>query len=101
MAGVTPAQTGTKGAPVRIEMRMQVRGGERVLEWVDGVLSGDSEILRRLQPLVESGRVRIDDLVSVIRGAEAVTAQQVTLANLDLIEPDGVAVGTDGPRARS
>ena len=86
---------------MRVELRMRVRGGDRFLEWADGVLTGDSEVLRRLQPLVESGRVRIDDLVSVIRGAEDVTAQHVTLANLDLVEPDGVVTGGDGPLARS
>lgn len=86
---------------VRVELRMRVRGGERVLEWADGALTGDGEVLRRLQPLVDTGRVRVEDLVSVIRGTEAVTAQQVTLANLDLVEPDDLAVGADGSLARS
>jgi len=71
---------------------MQVRGDDRVLEWTDGALTGDREILRRLQPLVETGQVQIDDLVSVIRGTETVTAQQIELANLDLVEPDDVVM---------
>jgi hypothetical protein len=66
---------------------MLVRGGERVVEWHDGLLSGDQEVLRRLQPLLDSGRVLVDDLLSVIRGTEHVTAQHVQLANLDLVDP--------------
>ena len=74
---------------MRIELSMCVRGEERLVRWEDGAVSGDDEVLRRLDPLVESGQVDLTDLLSVVRGAELVTAQQVTLAPLDLLEPDG------------
>jgi hypothetical protein len=73
---------------MRIELSMCVRGDDRTVRWEDGVLSGDDEVLRRLDPLIERGQVDITDLLSVVRGAELVTAQQVTLAPLDLLEPD-------------
>ena len=73
---------------MRVELAMTVRGGDRVLRWDDGVLTGDDEVLRRLRPLIEHGQVEVDDLLSVVRGAELVTAQHVSLSNLDLVDPD-------------
>lgn len=75
---------------MKVELEMTVRGGARSIRWDDGVLSGDDEVLGRLQRLIEDGRVQIDDLVSVLRAAELVTAQRVTLTNLDLVEPEPV-----------
>jgi hypothetical protein len=76
---------------MRVELGMNVRGGERTVCWEDGVLSGDDEVLRRLQPLIDRGQVEVQDLLSVLRGTELVTAQQVTIVNLDLIEPEVLA----------
>ena len=86
---------------MRVELKVEVRGGERVVQWHDGCLTGDPEVLRRLQPLVDTGRVEVADLLSVIRGTEDVTAQHVTLANLDLVEPIDLRARPDGPLARS
>ena len=74
---------------MKIELTMQVRGGDRMIQWDEGMLSGDDEVIRRLMRLVDDGRVDVTDLLSVVRGTEAVTAQHVTITNLDLIEPDG------------
>lgn len=73
---------------MRFELTMQVRGGSRSIRWHEGELTGDDEVLRRLQILVDEGRVDVTDLLSVVRATELVTAQHVSIANLDLIEPD-------------
>jgi len=73
---------------MKIELTMQVRGGDRVIQWDDGALSGDDEVIRRLMRLVDDGLVDLGDLLSVVRGTEVVTAQHVTIANLDLVEPE-------------
>jgi hypothetical protein len=77
---------------MRVQLEVRVRGSERTLHWADGVLRGDDEVLRRLQTLIDGGRVDLDDLVSVLRGVELVTAQQVSLVNLDLADPEGPVV---------
>jgi hypothetical protein len=77
---------------MRIELGMEVRGDRRTLRWEDGALTGDDEVLRRLQPLIDAGRVQPDDLVSVVRGTEQVTAQHVEVLNLDLVEGPPAAV---------
>ena len=81
---------------MRVELSMSVRGGIRRLEWNDGALSGDDEMISRLQRLVEAGRIDVDDLLSVVRGTELVTAQRVGVVNLDLTEPDGASRPTAG-----
>lgn len=76
---------------MRVELTMEVRGGDRSIQWDEGTLSGDGEVIRRLRRLVDDGLVDVDDLLSVVRGTELVTAQHVTIANLDLVDPDGPA----------
>jgi hypothetical protein len=76
---------------MKIELTMQVRGGDRTIQWDDGTLCGDEEVIRRLMRLVDDGQVDLGDLLSVVRGTEVVTAQHVTIANLDLVEPEGRA----------
>lgn len=76
---------------MKVELTMEVRGRDRVIQWDEGTLSGDGEVIRRLGRLVDDGLVDVDDLLSVMRGTELVTAQHVTIANLDLVEPDGPA----------
>ena len=81
---------------MRVEISMTVRGGLRRLEWDDGSLSGDGEVIRRLEPLIELGRIDVADLLSVVRGAELATAQRVGVVNLDLTEADGSSFPTSG-----
>jgi len=67
---------------MRVELAVMLRGEARRLVWDEGVLTGDSDVLRRLRLRDPDDRLE-HDLVATIRGIEAATAQRVVFCSIE------------------